>query len=159
MTSQAMLDAQSVPLLLFHLLEWIGADYELEVAAFNEQWLRVERLQSWSQMILEQTSETPCVMTDAPQTGLWRMEQDGSLQFVRHAFSPREITNENEALFLRTVNLGQPQAKGASLGRVVLQGRLLTDEYQLNERAQTWMRGFKAHFQTQPMGETKGNAA
>ena len=146
MTSQAMLDAQSVPLLLFHLLEWFGADYELDVAAFNQQWLRAEFLQSWSQMILEQTSETPCVVTAAPPTGLWRMQADGKLQFVRNAFSPHEITNENEALFLRTVNIGQSQNKGASLGRVVLQGRLLTDEYQLNERAQTWIRGFKAHF-------------
>ena len=92
MTSQAMLEAGSVPLLLFHLLEWFGADYELDVAAYTQQWLRAERLASWSQMILEHTSEEPVIVYSAPQTGIWRMRSDGTLQFVRSAFQPGAIT-------------------------------------------------------------------
>jgi hypothetical protein len=152
MTSQTMLEAGSVPLLLFHLLEWFGADYELDVAAYNQQWLHAERLANWSQMILEHTGDEPVVVSSAPQTGLWRMQSDGTMQFARNAFQPSAIAAENEALFLRTVNPGQPQNKGWGLGRIVLRGRLLTDGYQLNGRAQAWIRGFKAHFQMQPAG-------
>jgi biotin carboxylase len=155
MTNQAMLEADSVPLLLFHLLEWFGARYEVEVAAFNQQWLRAEGISSWSQMILEQTDDD-ALITAAPATGLWQMRADGSLQFVRSACSPSALTEQSEALFLRTVNVGQAQPNGASLGRVVLRGRLLTDEYQLNERAQAWIHGFKAHFQTQPLETAQG---
>lgn len=155
MTSQAMLEAESVPLVLFHLLEWFGAAYELDVAAFNQRWLRAEQLTSWSQIILEYTYEERAVLAQAPQTGIWQMQADGSVQFARPAFSPSAVAHENEALFLRTVNIGQAQSRGASLGRVILRGRLLTDDHQLNQRAQAWIRGFKAHFQMQPRCATK----
>ena len=69
------------------------------------------------------------------------------------AFSPDVVKHESEALFLGTVNPGQAQGKGASLGRIVLRGRLLRDDYQLNERAQAWIRGFKAHFQMERFAE------
>jgi len=147
MTSQAMLEADSVPLILFHLLEWFGADYELDVAAFNQQWLRAEHLSSWSQMILEQIDDTNDIVTTAPQTGLWQMQADGTAQFVRSAVSLNAVTSETEALFLRTVNIGQAQYKGGGLGRIVLRGRMLTDDYQLQPRALAWIRSFKAHFQ------------
>jgi hypothetical protein len=74
------------------------------------------------------------------------MQADGTPRFVRPAFSLNAVTRENEALFLRTVNVGQAQYKGGSLGRIVTRGRLLTDEYQLRPRAQAWIEGFKAHF-------------
>jgi len=152
MTSQAMLDAGSVPLLLFHLLEWFGADYELDVAAFNQHWLRAEHLACWSQMILENTSEDPAVVSAAPQSGVWRMRSDGTVLFARSAFQPGAVADETEALFLRTANPGQPQNKGWGLGRIVLRGRSMNDDHQLNERARAWVRGLKAHFQMQPVG-------
>jgi hypothetical protein len=150
LTSQAMLGAESAPLLLFHLLEWLspGAelDYELDVAAFNEQWLRAEGLGSWSQMVLVQTEETNEIVAAAPDGGLWQMQSDGSVQFVRPAFSPSAISGANEALFLSAVNVGQTQYRGGGLGRLLLRGRVLADDYQLQPRAQAWFRGFKAQF-------------
>lgn len=125
-----MLEAGSVPLLLFHLLEWFGVDYELDAAAFNEQWLRAEHVGSWSHMILEQTDPAPCVMKAAPPSGLWQMQADGTVRLCRCAFSPAAVTDESEAFLLRTANPGQRLGKGASLGRLVLRGRLLTDDYQ-----------------------------
>jgi hypothetical protein len=152
MTSQAMLEADSVPLLLFHLLEWFGAEYELDVAAFNQQWLCAEPLSSWSQMILLQREESNALVAAAPASGLWQMRADGSMQFVRPAFSINAVTRENEALFLRTANIGQAQYKGGGLGRLVLRGRVLTDEYQLQPRAQAWIQGFNARFQWAKQG-------
>lgn len=152
LTNQAMLDADSAPLLLFHLLEWSDAEYTLDVAAFNQQWLRAESLNSWSQMILSQRAESNDVVASAPASGLWQMRPDGSVQFVRPAFSPSAVTRENEALFLRTVNIGQAQYKGGGLGRLVLRGRVLTENYELQTRAQTWMRAFDAQFQWAKQG-------
>jgi hypothetical protein len=156
MTSQAMLEAESVPLLLFHLLEWLSPgdelDYEPDVAAFNEQWLRAEGLGGWGQMILEQKEETNDVVAAAPDSGLWQMQSDGTAQFVRGAFSLDAISRENEALFLRTVNVGQGQYKGGSLGRIVLRGRLLTDDYRLQPRAQAWIRSFTEMFRWAKQG-------
>ena len=160
LTSQVMLEAGSVPLLLFHLMEWFGldpgTDYELDAAAFNQQWLRAEYLGNWSHMILEHTETEPSIVQAAPQSGLWQMQADGTIRFCREAFSADAVTGESEAFFLRTVNPGQLQGRGASLGRIVLRGRLLTDDYQLNERAQVWIRGFRAHLRLQQVAEEIG---
>jgi biotin carboxylase len=153
LTSQAMLEGGSVPLLLFHLLEWFGLDYELDAAAFNQQLLRAEHVGKWSHMILEQTDGTPSVVQAVPPSGLWQMQANGTVRFSRSAFSADAVSDESEAFFLRTVNPGQLQEKGMSLGRLVLRGRLLTDDYQLNDRALAWIRAFKAHFQMQPVAE------
>jgi hypothetical protein len=144
LTSQAMLDGESVPLLLFHLLEWFGVDCEIDDAAFNRQWLRAEHVSSWSHMILYHTDRTSSVSHVVPPSGLWRMQADGSVRFCRRAFSADAVNDESEAFFLRTVNPGQRQDQGANLGRIVMRGRLLTDEYQLTARAQAWIHGFKA---------------
>ncbi len=150
LTSQAALDAQSVPLALFHLLEWFDVDYELDVEEFNQRWLRAEGLASWSQMILGYTGDMTETDAVPPETGLWRMTATGSLEFVRRAFQPQEVGREDEALFMRTIATGQPRTEGSCIGRVLTRGRLMTDEYCLNERAQAWIRGFRARFHMQP---------
>jgi len=163
LTSQVMLESGGVPLLLFHLLEWFGlepgTDYEVDVMAFNQQWLRAEHIGGWSHLIMEHNCGAPAVVQSAPSTGLWKMHVDGTVRFSRCAFSSDAVTDESEAFFLRTVNPGQVHAEGASLGRIVLRGRLLTDGYQLNERAQAWIRGFRAQFQLQEVAEAIGVTA
>jgi hypothetical protein len=154
LTNQAMLEADNLPLVLFHLLEWSDAEYELDVAAFNQQWLRAETFSNWSQMILSQREASNDVVASAPASGLWQMQADSSVQFVRPAFSLSAVTRANEALFLRTVNIGQAQYKGGGLGRLVLRGRVLTEDYELQPRAQAWIRAFDAQFQWAKQGTT-----
>ena len=45
MTSVAYGD---MPLFLFHLLEFMDVDYEIDVEELNERWARQERLDSWT---------------------------------------------------------------------------------------------------------------
>ena len=66
LTSQAALDQDEVPLLLFHLLEWLGVEYAVDVAQFNQRWVKAEQTTSWSQMILEHTAETVDMVTQGP---------------------------------------------------------------------------------------------
>jgi hypothetical protein len=151
LTSQAALDVESVPLLLFHLLEWFGTDYELEVEPFNRYWLCAERLASWSQTILEHTGAATEIVTAAPRTGLWRMSANRNLEFVRQEFRPQAVEREDEALFLRTIDTGQPLATGTNIGRILTRGRSMTDDYCLTERARAWIQGFRAQFRSQSM--------
>jgi hypothetical protein len=160
LTSQVMLESGGIPLLLFHLLEWFGQDLdprgELDADVFNEQWLRAEHVGSWSHLIMEHIGSAPALVHAAPRSGIWKMQADGTVRFSHCSFSSDDVTNESEAFFLRTVNPGQLQVEGASLGRIVLRGRLLTDACRLNERAQAWIRGFRAHFQLQEVVEQIG---
>lgn len=153
LTSQAALDRHVPPLLAYHLLEGLQVDYRMDVEQFNQEWLRAEQLTSWSQMIIEHTGETADRVTHVPPSGIWRMGTGGSLHFSRPAFQMQAIADESEALLLRTVDAGHTPAKGNCIGRLITQGRLLTDEYELNERAKSWIRGIRAHFAAQPIYE------
>jgi hypothetical protein len=148
LTSQAALEQDEVPLLLFHLLEWLGVEYAVDVAQFNQRWVKAEQTTSWSQMILEHTAETVAMVTQAPPSGIWRMAADGTVQFVRPAFHPQALTSEAEAFFLRTIDAGHTPARGDGIGRLMTHGRLMTDNYQLTERARAWNRGLRAQFAT-----------
>ena len=44
-----------VPLFLFHLLEFMGVEYELDVAEINERWEGLASVDLWSQMIIKET--------------------------------------------------------------------------------------------------------
>jgi len=148
LTSQAALDQDEVPLLLFHVLEWLGVEYAVDIAQFNQWWVKAEQITSWSQMIIEHTADTADMVTQAPPTGVWRMATDGTVHFARPAFHPQALTSDAEAFFIRTIDAGHTPVKGDCIGRLMTRGRLMTDEYQLTERAKTWSRGLRAQFAT-----------
>ena len=39
LTNQAARDQHQPPLLLFHLLEWLGVDFSLDIEQFNQHWI------------------------------------------------------------------------------------------------------------------------
>ena len=61
-----------MPLFLFHLLEFIDVDYEIDVDELNERWARTQNLDEWTQFILKQTDEAVELITTAPTSGIWR---------------------------------------------------------------------------------------
>jgi len=148
LTSQAALDQSDMPLLLFHLLEWFGVEYALDVEQLNRRWVDAEQTSSWSQMIIEHTADAAETLTQVPATGFWHMELDGTLQFSRRVFQPQAVAGVSEAFFLRTVDPGHTPERGQSVGRLLTRGRLMTDDYRLTERAKAWIRGLRAHFGT-----------
>ncbi|HEX8705508.1 MAG TPA: hypothetical protein VF815_42130 [Myxococcaceae bacterium] len=135
-----------VPLLHFHLLEGLGEAPALDVEGFNASWVEPEGFTGFSQLILEHTASTSAVVSQTVPSGIWRMEPDGSVHFVRREFQPEALAGEDEAFFFRTVHKGETLSEGTVLGRLVVRGRLMTDGYQLNSRAQAWIRGLRARF-------------
>lgn len=145
-TNHAAFALSDMPLILFHLIEWMGVDYTLDVAELNQRWARAENIDSWSQLVLKHTEETIGVITQAPPTGIWRMDAHGQVTFSRYDTHRYHVESENEALFLRIAGTGDYWYEGADLGILVTRGRLMTDAFQLNARARAWIAGIKAHF-------------
>ena len=44
-----------MPLFLFHLLEFMDVDYEIDVDELNERWAHPGNIDDWTQFILKQT--------------------------------------------------------------------------------------------------------
>ena len=84
MTNHAVFALADAPLLLFHLLEWLDVDYELNVQQLNNRWARVENIDTWSQLVIKHTADTLNVLTKAPPTGMWQMDNEGHVHFSRY---------------------------------------------------------------------------
>lgn len=132
------------PLFLFHLLEFLDVDWELDLEKVQARWADYD---SWSQLILKQTQDKVELITKAPRSGIWRMDADGTVSLVRRAAQFTSVGDENEAFYLRVYGVGQYRYYGADLGILVTRGRLQTDDRRLTDRAKLWNAGIKAQFE------------
>jgi biotin carboxylase len=113
-----------VPLFLFHILEYMNVDFEIDVDEINERWEELASEDVWGQMILKETDDIVERLTATPRTGQYNLDSSGSLVFRRAALDWHQLQNESEAFFLRIYGPGDYRWKGADLGVLVTKGRL-----------------------------------
>jgi biotin carboxylase len=136
-----------MPLFMFHLLEYLGVDYEIDVAEINERWAQSTSVDVWSQLIVKQTHDSVELINDAPRTGIWKLgDETGAVTFRRWANDWHSLQDESEAFYLRVLAPGDYRYKGADLGVIVTRSRLQDDDDQLTERARSWIDGILAQF-------------
>ncbi len=150
-TNHAVFALADAPLYLFHILEWMDADYELSINAINERWARQENLDSWSQLIVKHTRDSIEYVTQAPASGIWKMFGNGHIQFERMDTHRRAVETENEAFFLRITNKGDYLYEGADLGILVSRGRMMTEDFQLTDRAKGWIDAIHKQYVSTPI--------
>jgi len=139
-----------MPLFLFHLLEFMDVDYEIDVDELNRRWAHPGNLDEWTQFILKQTEDVVELITEAPSSGIWRMEHDGTIRYARHDTDWHTVADESEAFYLRIASVGGYRYPGADLGILVTRGRFLDDDHELVDRARSWITGIKAQFRGVP---------
>ncbi|MGA2010933.1 MAG: biotin carboxylase [Solirubrobacteraceae bacterium] len=141
-----------LPLFAFHLLEFMGVDYTLDVDEINERWGRVELLDVWTQAVIKECDDRTELITAAPQTGIWRMDEDGNVEWGRWGNDWHSIQDESEAFYLRVAGPGDYRYKGGDLGILVSRGRFESDDGTLSERARRWIDGIQRHYAGTPVG-------
>ena len=151
MTNHAAFAHADAPLFLFHLLEFSKMKFKLDVDELNARWADPDMIDGWSQMVVKHTDDSVDILTDAPQSGIYRMLQDGRVVFDRFDYHRRAVESENEAFFLRILKPGDYRYEGADLGILVTRGRSMTNGFQLNERAKRWIHGIKSAFAASPL--------
>jgi hypothetical protein len=139
-----------MPLFLFHLLEFMDVDYEIDVDELNRRWAHPGNLDEWTQFILKQTEDTVELITEAPSSGIWRMDHDGALGYARRDTDWHTVADESEAFYLRIASAGGYRYPGADLGILVTRGRFLDDDHELVDRARSWITGIKSQFRSVP---------
>jgi hypothetical protein len=116
-----------VPLFLFHLLEFLDVDFDLDVDEINERWQRLSGSDAWSQMVIKETAQITDQLTATPLTGQYYLDDAGALVFRRAALDWHQLQNDSEVFYLRIYGVGDYRWKGADLGVLVTKGRLQTD--------------------------------
>ena len=123
-----------VPLFLFHILEFMNVDFDLDVDEINERWEELASADVWSQMVMKETDDVVQQLTATPRTGQYSLDSSGALVFRRSALDWHQLQNESEAFFLRIYGPGDYRWKGADLGVLVTKGRLQVDSVRANRR-------------------------
>ncbi|WP_172330699.1 biotin carboxylase [Mangrovicoccus sp. HB161399] len=136
------------PLFLFHLLEHLDVDYRIDLAEVQARWSDYD---TWTQLVLKQTEDKVELITGAPQSGIWRLQEDGTAAFVRPALNVTSVADENEAFYLQVYGAGDYCYQGADLGCILARGRMQTGKRNLTKRAKAWNAGIKAQFQSIPL--------
>jgi D-alanine-D-alanine ligase-like ATP-grasp enzyme len=151
MTNHAAFAYADVPLFLFHLLEFSGQDFDLDVEALNARWADPDFIDSWSQIVIKHTQSNVDVVTQAPPSGIWKQAADGTVSYHRFDYHRAALESEREAFFLRITGAGDYRYEGADLGILITRGRSMNDEFELTERANRWIRGLKSYYYGKPL--------
>ncbi len=158
-TNHAVFALADAPLFVFHILEWMDVDYDLSIKALNERWARQENIDGWSQLIIKHTKDTIEHVVDAPRSGIWKMFDNGHIQFDRMDTHRRAVETENEAFFLRITRKGDYLYEGADMGILVARGRMMTDNFELTDRAKTWISAVRSKFASIMIEDNRENRA
>jgi hypothetical protein len=151
LTNLAAFAHADAPLFLFHLLEYSGVEFELDVDRMNTRWRDPDNLDDWSQLILKRTEDSTVRLTGAPQSGVWRLEHDGSATFLFPQTHRRTVDGEDQAFFLRIPRVGDRVNFADDLGILVFRGRTMTEDGGLTDRANAWVNAIRRHFEGEPV--------
>lgn len=142
-----------IPLFLFHLLEFMEVDYELDIDEINTRWRDLAAVDVWAQLIMKETVDSVERVLEAPRTGTWHLDDDGVLRFAGVSKDWHDVTHEDECFFLRVYGPGDYRFKGADLGVLVTKGRMQTDDG-LTQRCRQYIDGIRAHYVSEKLPET-----
>ena len=151
MTNHAAFAHADVPLFLFHLLEFSGVEFDLDVEAINARWADPDFIDSWSQLVIKYTEDNVDLVTEAPASGIYRLTEDGTLVYHRFDYHRQAVETEREAFFLRITGPNDYRYEGADLGILVTRGRFMDDEHELLDRTRSWISAIKEQFASVPL--------
>jgi len=136
------------PVYMFHLLEFMGVDWDVDLKKVQERWAEFD---NWSQLILKYPVDRVEMITKAPASGIYRMNDKGEISLSRKSIDWFLVSGEDEAFYLRVYTAGDYRYHGADLGILVSRGRFQTDDRKLNDRAKTWVAAIHKQFESIPV--------
>jgi hypothetical protein len=136
------------PIYMFHMLEFMDVDWEIDLRRVQRRWAEFD---NWSQLILKYPVDRVELITQAPASGIWRLDQNGKIALTRKSIDWFLVSGEDEAFYLRVYTAGDYRYHGADLGILVSRGRFQTDDRKLTERAKSWVKAIGEQFKATPI--------
>jgi hypothetical protein len=102
-------------------------------------------------LVLKQTTDEVEIITEAPPSGLWRMDENGEISFVRMETDWHNVTGADEAFYLRVYGANEYRYPGADLGVLLLRDRMQTADRELVPKAAQWARAITSKFRGVPV--------
>ncbi|MBK0422691.1 biotin carboxylase [Leucobacter sp. CSA2] len=148
-----------VPLFAFHLLEYSGIDFEIDVDEINRRWEELASEDEWSNMVIKHTADTVERIDVAPKTGRYVIDHFGNLVYSHGDLDWHLLTNDNEAFFLRIYQEGDYRWKGADLGILVTKAHLEAGHGGLSLHAKYLIDAIRGMYRVTPVKVSDGEEA
>ena len=123
-----------VPLFLFHLLEFMDVDWEVDLEEAAEAVGDLRRVEPAGAEADRRRGRADHPRRRPPGSG--KMREHGSVEFLRLVTTWHTVGHDDEAFYLRVYGTGEYRYKGGDLGVIVTRGRMQTDDRQLTDRAE-----------------------
>ena len=154
MTNVTAVAYGDMPLFLFHLLEFMDVDYEIDVDELNDALGEAERDRLVEPVHPQGHGRQGGADHRGAAVGDLAARPVGARRDPLRA--PRDRLAQRRETRTRRSTCGSPQEggyryPGADIGILVTRGRLQTDDHELTERAHTWITGIKKQFGTTPL--------
>jgi hypothetical protein len=148
MTNSGLLAKSDLPMIMFHILEFLDVPFELDVTALNDRWADPANEEDWSQFLIMKTDHTKRPITCRPQSGIYCLTPEGDAKFLRAATNRSSVSfHENASEFFFTCELPHKNAEYWDyIGTVTARGRMLTQDNKLTERAKRINLAMRATF-------------
>ncbi|NNM81176.1 MAG: biotin carboxylase [Burkholderiales bacterium] len=148
MTNLSDFCTENIPLFLFHLLEFDReVELEIDADAFNEAVLHAGASGVSSQAILKYTDESLKIVTSAPQSVVYSMDDAGRMVFRKAGWHRRDALGEDEAYLLRIMEPGEYVYEGADLAILFLNRVIGNGEGGLNLHGEKWISALQESFE------------
>ncbi|MDP5121044.1 MAG: biotin carboxylase, partial [Spirosomaceae bacterium] len=152
-TNHALFALADVPLFVFHTLEYMDQPFEIDVDEINARWAQKDYIDDWSQLVIKHVEDTVEYITESPKSGIWKMKEDGTIEYDRMDTHRRAVESDNEAFYLRISKKDDYFYEGADMGILVMRGRFMTEDFQLNDRAKAWITALRAEYKSIPIAK------
>lgn len=149
-TNSLNINTEQLPLILFHILEYLNVPYELDVKNYNNLAMKQENENDFSQIILKQTENNLNYIDKSPETGIYEITPFGEIVFIKESLNYREITNKNQLFFYRILKHGDYAVKGTDLGILMLPRRAMDENFKITDQANLWINQMKNQFVSYP---------
>ena len=134
------------PLFLFHLLTFLDVTLEIDIDHYNQLVLKQGTQSMFGQLIIKYCDSDLKVITEAPATGIYQIDPNGTLIFVRKSNTPRDIQSEDEIFFLRIMKDSDYAYKSGDLGVVFVHQVLKSDIQELTVFAKKCISAIQSGF-------------
>ena len=132
---------------LFHLLEWMNVPYTINVNELVENWMKAENMDSWSQLVIKHTKKSLELATKVPESGIWEMKRMEIFN-SKNGCIVNQLKMIMKAFFLQITQKDDYLYEGADLGNFSDAGRLMSDDFQLSERAKTLIKALRSQYKS-----------
>lgn len=156
MTNMSNYAYDTVPLFLFHLLEYSDVECAIDPAAYNKASYEQGAKAISSQLIFKYTEKSLRIITEAPVSGVYVLD-NGELTLKQADYDRRHALAENEVFLMRIMSEGEYAYKGGDLAIIFANKILKTPQESLSDDAVTLIKALHNSFQYREL--TEGESA